>query len=156
MTNVVKDLLNEFYDAYSAFFASSTPSMYSESGLSGSYGGTSSSQCFTNEANLVDVAGGEYDDAFQVSRHFLEYARKVSVQNESRRVVSNVERYLKDLVEDPSNLKLNVLLWWRVNGSRYPILEKMARDVLTVLVSTVASESTFSTGVVLLMSIGVL
>ena len=37
MTKVVNDLLNEFYDAYSAFFISSTPSMYGESGLSGSY-----------------------------------------------------------------------------------------------------------------------
>ncbi|KAH9705268.1 BED-type domain-containing protein [Citrus sinensis] len=116
MTKAVKDLLNEFYDAYSAFSASSTPSMYGESGLSGSYGGTSSSQCFTTEANLVDVAGGECDDVFQ------------------------------DPVEDPSNLKLNVLLWWRVNGSRYPILEKITRDVLAVSISTVASESAFSTG----------
>lgn len=33
-----------------------------------------------------------------------------------------------------------------MNGSRYPILEKIARDVLDVLVSTVASESAFSTG----------
>lgn len=96
MTKAVMDLLNEFYDVYSAFSASSTPSMYGESGLSGSYGGTSSSQRFTTEANLVDVAGGEYDDAFQVSRPFLGYVRKVSVQNESRRVVSEVERYLKD------------------------------------------------------------
>ena len=43
MTKTVKDLLNEFYDTYSAFSASSTSSMYSESGLSGSYGGTISS-----------------------------------------------------------------------------------------------------------------
>ncbi|KAH9734400.1 BED-type domain-containing protein [Citrus sinensis] len=146
MTKAMKDLLNEFYDAYSAFSASSTPSMYGESGLSGTYGGTSSSQRFTTETNLVDVAGGECDDAFQVARPFLGYARKVSVQNESKRVVYEVERYLKDPVEDPSNLKLNVLLWWRVNGSRYPILEKITRDVLVVPVSTVASESAFSTG----------
>ena len=89
MTKAVKDLLNEFYDAYSAFSARSTPSMYSESGLSGSYGGASSSQHFTTEANLVDVAGGEGDDTFRVAE---------------------VERYLKDPVEDLSNLKLNVLL----------------------------------------------
>ncbi|KAH9679903.1 BED-type domain-containing protein [Citrus sinensis] len=125
MTKAVKDLLNEFYDAYSAFSACSTPSMYSESGLNGSYGG---------------------DDAFLVARPFFGYARKVSIQNESKRVVSEVERYLKDPVKDPINLKLNVLLWWKVNGSRYPILEKIARDVLAVPVSTVASESAFSTG----------
>ena len=53
---------------------------------------------------------------------------------------------MKGPVEDPSNVKLNVLLWWRVNGSRYPILEKIARDVLAVLVFTMASESAFSTG----------
>ncbi|KAH9650090.1 BED-type domain-containing protein [Citrus sinensis] len=48
------------------------------------------------------------------------FNKKVSVQNESRRVVSEVERY--------------------------PIMEKIARDVLVVLVSTMASESAFSTG----------
>ena len=132
MTKTVKGLLNEFYDAYSAFSASSTLSIYCESGLSGSYGGTSSSQCFTIEANLVDVASGECDDTFQVFCYFLGYAKKVSVKNESRRVVYEVARYLTDLVEDPSNLKLNVYLWWRVNGLRYPILEKITRDVLAV------------------------
>ncbi|KAH9802118.1 hypothetical protein KPL71_001255 [Citrus sinensis] len=146
MTKTMKDMLNEFYDAYSAFSSSSTLSMYSESGLSGSYSGTSSSQRFATAANLVDVVSGEGDDTFQVACPFLGYAKKVSVQNESKRVASEVERYLKDLIEDPSNLKLNVLLWWKVNGSRYPILEKIARDVLNVPVSTVASYSAFSTG----------
>ncbi|KAH9672603.1 BED-type domain-containing protein [Citrus sinensis] len=145
--------LKVFYDAtllFSASLSVTSNLCYNtigliESSLTALYGGTSSSQRFTTETNLVDVTGGEYDDAFQVSRPFLGYARKVSIQNESRRVVSEVERYLKDLVEDPSNLKLNVLLWWRVNGSRYPILEKIARDVLVVPISTVASESAFST-----------
>ena len=60
--------------------------------------------------NVVDVAGGEGDDAFLVARPFLGYARKVSVQNESKRVASEVERFLKDPVKDPNNLKLNILL----------------------------------------------
>ncbi|KAH9781073.1 BED-type domain-containing protein [Citrus sinensis] len=115
MTKVVKDLLNELYDAYSAMCSSSTPSMCSESVPSGNYGGTSYSPYFTTE-------------------------------NGGKRVVSKVERYLSDPVEDPSNLKLNVLLWWKVNRSKYPILEKIARDILVVPVSTVASESAFSTG----------
>ncbi|KAH9782184.1 BED-type domain-containing protein [Citrus sinensis] len=81
-----------------------------------------------------------------ISRPFFGYAQKVFVQNEGKRIVSEVKRYLSDPVEDPSNLKLNVLLWWKVNGSKYPILEKIARGILVVPVSTVASESTFSTG----------
>ena len=64
MTKAVNDLLNEFYDAYSTFSFSSTPSICSESGLSGSYSGTSSSQHATVEASLMDVAGGEGDDTF--------------------------------------------------------------------------------------------
>ena len=93
----------------------------------------------------MDVADGEGDDTFQITCPLFEYVKKVSVQNENRRVASEVERYLKDPVEDPSNLKLNVLLWWKVNGSKYPILEKIARDVLIVPVSTVAYEFAFST-----------
>ncbi|KAH9646384.1 BED-type domain-containing protein [Citrus sinensis] len=146
MTKAVKDLLNELYDAYSAMCSSSTPSMCSESVPSGNYGGTSYSPYFTTEVGLPEGPSGDGDDIFRVSRPFFGYAQKVFVQNEGKRVVSEVERYLSDSVEDPSNLKLNVLLWWKVNGSKYPILEKIARDVLAVPVSTVASESAFSTG----------
>ncbi|XP_024018141.1 zinc finger BED domain-containing protein RICESLEEPER 2-like [Morus notabilis] len=35
--------------------------------------------------------------------------------------------------------------WWKVNAPRYKVLSQIARDVLAVLVSTVASESAFST-----------
>ncbi|KAG8491358.1 hypothetical protein CXB51_014482 [Gossypium anomalum] len=40
----------------------------------------------------------------------------------------------------------DILLWWKVNSPRFPTLSKMARDVLAIPVSTVASESAFSTG----------
>ncbi|KAH9658754.1 BED-type domain-containing protein [Citrus sinensis] len=146
MTKAVKDLLNELYDAYSAMCSSSTPSMCSDSVPSGSYGGTSYSPYFTTEVGLPESPSGDGDDIFRVSRPFFGYAQKVFVQNKGKRVVSEVERYLSDRVEDLSNLKLNVLLWWKVNRSKYPILEKIARDVLVVPVSTVASESAFSTG----------
>ncbi|XP_054786855.1 zinc finger BED domain-containing protein RICESLEEPER 2-like [Prosopis cineraria] len=36
--------------------------------------------------------------------------------------------------------------WWRANSSKYKVLSMMARDVLAIPVSTVASESTLSTG----------
>ncbi|KAL5563222.1 hypothetical protein UlMin_032969 [Ulmus minor] len=37
-------------------------------------------------------------------------------------------------------------LWWKINGNRYKIVSQMAKDVLAIQVSTVASEFAFSTG----------
>ncbi|MFS7928440.1 putative HAT dimerization domain, ribonuclease H-like superfamily [Helianthus anomalus] len=38
----------------------------------------------------------------------------------------------------------NILAWWQGRKSQYPVLAAMARDLLTVQASTVASESAFS------------
>ena len=60
-------------------------------------------------------------------------------------MTTEVERYLLDPIEDPSNDKLNVLLCRKVNGSKYPILQKIVKDILAIPISIVASESAFST-----------
>lgn len=39
--------------------------------------------------------------------------------------------------------KFDVLTWWKGNSPKFPIMSKMAYDVLS---STVVSESTFSAG----------
>ncbi|KAL6133951.1 hypothetical protein ACLB2K_066184 [Fragaria x ananassa] len=43
-------------------------------------------------------------------------------------------------------MELDILSWWKMEQHRYPILFHMARDVLTIPISTVASESAFSVG----------
>ncbi|KAG8660891.1 hypothetical protein MANES_02G205650v8 [Manihot esculenta] len=40
----------------------------------------------------------------------------------------------------------DVMKWSKINSERFPILGKMARDILAILIFTVASESAFSTG----------
>ncbi|XP_038882263.1 zinc finger BED domain-containing protein RICESLEEPER 1-like [Benincasa hispida] len=35
--------------------------------------------------------------------------------------------------------------WWKLNGVKYPILQEIARDILVIPLSSVASESAFST-----------
>ncbi|XP_057528733.1 uncharacterized protein LOC130807516 [Amaranthus tricolor] len=57
---------------------------------------------------------------------------------------SELDRYLEDACElHDSNFE--ILLWWKDQTKRYRILQKMAKDMLAIPISTVASESTFST-----------
>ena len=66
---------------------------------------------------------------------------------------SNSSRYSKSeldiYLEDPAsprigNSSLDILSWWSVNGLKYWIISLMARVILSVPLSTMASESTFS------------
>ncbi|XP_063946710.1 zinc finger BED domain-containing protein RICESLEEPER 2-like isoform X2 [Daucus carota subsp. sativus] len=60
---------------------------------------------------------------------------------------SDLEEYLG---EKPKTFRdfdgFDILEWWRHNSIRFPILSQMAQDVLAFPISTVASESAFSTG----------
>jgi hypothetical protein len=73
-------------------------------------------------------------------------AKKMKLNNCSTSTnKSELEKYLAEETEDPES-KMDILAWWKVNSSRFPILGHMARDVLVVPITTVASESAFSTG----------
>jgi hypothetical protein len=56
-----------------------------------------------------------------------------------------LERYLDEERAD-DDVYFDILVWWKQNSCRYPVLSTMVRDVLATPVSTVASESAFSTG----------
>ncbi|XP_061350429.1 zinc finger BED domain-containing protein RICESLEEPER 1-like, partial [Gastrolobium bilobum] len=47
---------------------------------------------------------------------------------------------------EKSHLSFDALEWWRSNSLKHKILSHMARDILGIPISTVASESTFSDG----------
>lgn len=59
---------------------------------------------------------------------------------------SELDKYLSDDCEEGNDDVFEILQFWKDQQKRYPILAKMARDVLAMPVSTVASESAFSTG----------
>ncbi|XP_054808631.1 zinc finger BED domain-containing protein RICESLEEPER 2-like [Prosopis cineraria] len=52
----------------------------------------------------------------------------------------------EDTPIDDDDDDFDILTWWKVNSTKYRVLSLIARDVLAVPVSTVASESVFSTG----------
>ncbi|KAG6633675.1 hypothetical protein CIPAW_12G065500 [Carya illinoinensis] len=66
-----------------------------------------------------------------------------------RPVKSDLDVYLEECVyicSEDSDLHFDALEWWKVNDLKYRILSKMARDILSIPITTVASESTFSAG----------
>lgn len=58
---------------------------------------------------------------------------------------SELESYLEEQ-KLPRTDDLNVLEYWKALQGRYPIVSQMARDILAIPISTVASESVFSIG----------
>ena len=64
---------------------------------------------------------------------------------------SELDAYLEKkntYIPNNGNSSFSALEWWRNNNFKYKILSKKARDILAVPISIVASESTFSAGVV--------
>jgi hypothetical protein len=45
----------------------------------------------------------------------------------------------------PRTQELDIINWWKVSGSRFPTLQKLARDILPIPITSVASECAFST-----------
>ncbi|GJS67579.1 zinc finger BED domain-containing protein RICESLEEPER 2-like protein, partial [Tanacetum coccineum] len=63
----------------------------------------------------------------------------------STSTISELDKYLGESVEAfDYNVKFDILAWWKVNNLRFPIVSLMARDLLAIPVSTVASELVFS------------
>ncbi|XP_056691664.1 zinc finger BED domain-containing protein RICESLEEPER 2-like [Spinacia oleracea] len=56
-----------------------------------------------------------------------------------------LNKFLEEDAEEEDD-DSDILGWWKFNSARFPTMGRMARDVLAVPISTVASESAFSTG----------
>ena len=73
------------------------------------------------------------------------YDRFVSSTTTTDNVKSELDHYLDETVL-PRTSDFDILCWWKSNVTKYPILSSLAKDILAIPVSTVASESAFSTG----------
>ena len=63
--------------------------------------------------------------------------------NKTNSFGTELDHYLEEDVL-PNNSQFDILLWWKLNGVKYPVLQTIARYILAILVSTVASDSAFS------------
>ena len=74
----------------------------------------------------------------QVPTNFMNRYRKYRAEKGNVDTKSELDRYLMEDVEFLS-VNFDILNWWKVNSSKFPILAKIARDVLAIPISTVAS-----------------
>nr|KYP45638.1 Putative AC transposase [Cajanus cajan] len=71
--------------------------------------------------------------------------RKLQVANKSGR--TQLDIYLDEPTLDLDFTDhMDILQWWKNNSQRFPDLSLMARDLLSILITIVASESAFSIG----------
>jgi hypothetical protein len=59
---------------------------------------------------------------------------------------NNLDKYLGEANESLLNNFFDVLLWWKLNVHRYPVVSKIAKNFLSIPTTSVSLESTFSTG----------
>ncbi|KAK3136097.1 hypothetical protein QOZ80_5BG0428050 [Eleusine coracana subsp. coracana] len=86
------------------------------------------------------------EELTHASGRYADWDTYVSMNAETTNVVpSEVETYLAK-APIPRGENFNIIAWWKSNSLEFPVLSRIARDILVVPASTVASESAFSTG----------
>nr|KAJ0187061.1 hypothetical protein LSAT_V11C900492060 [Lactuca sativa] len=100
--------------------------------------------CYNTNSNVPFETGGSQDavhiddDDDFVGDYFAQLV------NSSASKETELTRYLNE-GQTQGVKDFDILVWWKNNASRYPILSRMAKDLLGIQISTVASESAFST-----------
>ncbi|CAL8157208.1 unnamed protein product [Prunus armeniaca] len=128
--NEIKEILKKFYEEYAMPPPPPPPTQ------SSSY---CSSDTTTMSTSSSQSRGGKK------RRQMTENWRKETRANDVVVLKHEIDRYITDPIEDVVD-EFDVLKWWKLNGVKYPGLALIAKDVLAIPVSTVASESCFSTG----------
>ncbi|GKV48941.1 hypothetical protein SLEP1_g55721 [Rubroshorea leprosula] len=124
-------LFEEYKRLNSSTAKSSDPQSFDEQGSSS-----------TSATNIQSVADSK--NRVQTSEVKSDY-KKFKAANGRRAEKTELEKYLAEDSED-ENEDIDVLQWWKMNEHRFPVLATMARDVLAVPISTIASKSAFSSG----------
>ncbi|KAL0324862.1 UNVERIFIED_CONTAM: putative AC transposase [Sesamum radiatum] len=98
----------------------------------------------TSDTPNPTVQDSEVDELGDVMKLIKSGFDKHLEQNENVERKSELLQYLSEPHEKRDDA-FDILNWWKTNSSRYPVLSRVARDVLATPVSTIASEQAFST-----------
>ena len=122
MVDKVKYLLYKLYNIYSSIYSSNVQE-----------------QSGSERTKLESDASDPYVMVHLRYEHFLQVEQSVGCSNE-------IKKNLVENCDGRKDVNFKIFEWWRDNCSRYQVLSKVAKDVIAVPVSIVASESAFSTG----------
>ena len=106
----------------------------------------------TSQSALYKGLFGSSSDAIAALRekNLAEVKRRKTESGVANDSKSELDMYLTEEIEgDEAYFKsdnFTVLGWWKRRSPAFPVLSLVARDILAIPISTVASESTFSTG----------
>lgn len=125
MIERVRSTLFNLFDEYQELHAGASPNLATSSG--------------TRTINSVVGSGGDPVD------ELLEYQVFLSKKRKADNMKSDLKLYLEEKNPNVTE-KCDVLSYWIKSMVRYPNLACMARDILTIPISTVPSESAFSMG----------
>nr|GME05984.1 zinc finger BED domain-containing protein DAYSLEEPER-like [Ipomoea batatas] len=121
---IVDEGIHELFQDYVALPLPLTPT-YIEEANGGAVNTQDAQELSTNELGLTDF------DAF-------------IMETSSQQSRSELDQYLEESLL-PRVHEFDVVGWWKLNRMKYPTLSKMARDILTIPVSTAPADSVFST-----------
>jgi arginyl-tRNA--protein-N-Asp/Glu arginylyltransferase len=78
------------------------------------------------------------------SFHFMSKFQKYRASKSDVESKSELDWHLMEDIEK-MNVNFDILNWWKVNSTKFEVIAQIAQDVLAILITTVASESVFST-----------
>ena len=101
---------------------------------------------YGNDISLIKSSSTTSSSSFYKSPLTMFKSRQKATTS-SLNYTNDMDRYLSvETIPIEDNEAFEILEWWKKQQIRYPVLSIIAHDVLTVLVSTVASEAAFSAG----------
>ena len=76
----------------------------------------------------------------------LSKCKKKQLKEDGAELKNEVDKYLLDDYENCFDNSFDLLNKWKVNGGKYKILSRVAKDILAIPISTIASEFAFIIG----------
>ncbi|KAF7831736.1 zinc finger BED domain-containing protein RICESLEEPER 2-like [Senna tora] len=98
------------------------------------------SSCLISDTSSFGGGGNDRDDESWSSQFYSQIRRKQSSEKKNE-----LDKYLEYEVEFNYD-GFDILKWWKSKAMKYRVISRIARDVFSIPISTVSSESAFSTG----------